>query len=247
MFGIGPNMNPQKCCYFTSVYNLHLFARDSTYKVSVMLVLCCNIIKHVNIWWLNLTLLVYDDECCICLQHLQRLSPQEWLLPIVVLGLEIYARTNRFLRLFGCLKATMERLLTKLITYPGAVYFSTKKNINVKKTLCPHIPSLSEKQLQHHSWTLDIRRKKFKTVQSLSWASHGCLQTTKQSINSANYFVLFSGDLTGIRWRVLHMFTALAAFVSTRVTLAYSCVTSAVNICNTRHRIPVRSPENSTK
>jgi hypothetical protein len=23
------------------------------------------------------TLLVYDNECCICLQHLQRLSPQE--------------------------------------------------------------------------------------------------------------------------------------------------------------------------
>jgi hypothetical protein len=37
-------------------------------------------------------------------------------------------------------------------------------------------------------------------------------------------FVLFSGDLTGIRWRVLHMFTTFAAFVSTRVTLAYSCV-----------------------
>ena len=54
------------------------------------------------------TLLVYDDECCICLQHLQRLSPQEWLLPIVVLGFDIFARTNRFLRLFGCLKATME-------------------------------------------------------------------------------------------------------------------------------------------
>jgi hypothetical protein len=41
------------------------------------------------------------------MQHLQRLSPQEWLLPIVVLGLEISARTNRFLRLFGCLNATM--------------------------------------------------------------------------------------------------------------------------------------------
>jgi hypothetical protein len=49
------------------------------------------------------TLLVYDDECCICLQHLQRLSPQEWLLPIVVLGFDISARTNRFLRLFGLL------------------------------------------------------------------------------------------------------------------------------------------------
>ena len=38
-------------------------------------------------------------------------------MPIVVLGLEISAHTNRFLRLFGCLKATMaweaqERLWT---------------------------------------------------------------------------------------------------------------------------------------
>ena len=41
------------------------------------------------------------------MQHLQRLSPQEWLLPIVVLGLEISVRTNRFLRLLGCLNATM--------------------------------------------------------------------------------------------------------------------------------------------
>jgi hypothetical protein len=49
-----------------------------------------------------LTLLVYDDECCIFLQHLQRLSPQEWLLCIVVLGFDISARTNRFLRLFSC-------------------------------------------------------------------------------------------------------------------------------------------------
>jgi hypothetical protein len=53
------------------------------------------------------TLLVYDDECCIYLEHLQRLSPQAWLLSIVVLGFDISARNNRFLRLFGCLKATM--------------------------------------------------------------------------------------------------------------------------------------------
>ena len=53
------------------------------------------------------TLLVYDDECYICLQHLQCVCPQEWLLSIVVLGLDISARTNRFLILFGCLKATM--------------------------------------------------------------------------------------------------------------------------------------------
>jgi hypothetical protein len=44
------------------------------------------------------------------------------------------------------------------------------------------------------------------------------------AINSTKYFVLFSGDLTSIRWRVLHMSTTFAAFVSTGVTLPYSCV-----------------------
>jgi hypothetical protein len=53
------------------------------------------------------TLLVYDDECYLCLQHLHCLCPQEWLFPIVVPGLGISARANRFLTLFGCLKATM--------------------------------------------------------------------------------------------------------------------------------------------
>ena len=43
------------------------------------------------------------------------------------------------------------------------------------------------------------------------------------AINSTKYFVLYSGDLTGIRWRALHMSTTFAAFVSIRVTLAYSC------------------------
>ena len=75
-------------------------------------------------------------------------------------------------------------VLTKLITSPGAVYFSTKKNRNVKEPLVSSHIIPSEKQLQHHSWALDIRRKKFKTVQSLSWSSHGCLQTTKQSEKS---------------------------------------------------------------
>ena len=42
-------------------------------------------------------------------------------------------------------------------------------------------------------------------------------------INSAKYFALFSGDFTGIRWRVLHMSTTFAVFVSTLVTLFYSC------------------------
>jgi hypothetical protein len=45
---------------------------------------------------------LYNDERCICLQHLLCFSPQEWLLPIVVLGLEISPRTNRILRLLGC-------------------------------------------------------------------------------------------------------------------------------------------------
>ena len=58
-------------------------------------------------------------------------------------------------------------------------------------------------------------------------ATNGTLKNVNNictlAINSAKYFVLFSGDLTGIRWRVLHMFTAFAAFISTSVTLAYSC------------------------
>ena len=66
-------------------------------------------------------------------------------------------------------KVLSRKVLTKLITYPGAVYFSTKKNINVKKNLCPHIPSLSEKQLQH----IGHPSKKFpncpKSFLSLPW------------------------------------------------------------------------------
>ena len=38
-------------------------------------------------------------------------------MPIVVLGLEISARTNMFLRLFGCLKATMGGLGKTLYIY----------------------------------------------------------------------------------------------------------------------------------
>jgi hypothetical protein len=43
------------------------------------------------------------------------------------------------------------------------------------------------------------------------------------AIKSTQYVVLFSGDLTSIQWRVLHVSTTFAAFVSTEVTLAYSC------------------------
>ena len=59
-------------------------------------------------------------------------------------------------------------------------------------------------------------------------ATNGTLKNVNNicslAINSTKYFVLFSDDLTSIRWRVLHMSTTFAAFVSTWVTLAYSCV-----------------------
>jgi hypothetical protein len=54
-------------------------------------------------------------------------------------------------------------------------------------------------------------------------AIHWTLQTVNTictlAINSTKY-VLFSGDLTGIRWQVLHMSTIFAVFVSTGVNIA---------------------------
>jgi hypothetical protein len=78
--------------------------------------ICCTVnCKSANI--------IYILECSVCglqyigeskqpfhkrlTEHRSDLTPQEWLLSIAVLGLAISARTNRFLRLFGCLKATM--------------------------------------------------------------------------------------------------------------------------------------------
>jgi hypothetical protein len=59
-------------------------------------------------------------------------------------------------------------------------------------------------------------------------ATNGTLKNVNNictlAINSTTYFVLFSGYLSSIRWRVLHMPTTFAAFVSTGVTLAYGCV-----------------------
>ena len=40
--------------------------------------ICTLAINSANILYcFPVILLVYDDECCICLQHLQRVSPQE--------------------------------------------------------------------------------------------------------------------------------------------------------------------------
>ena len=78
-------------------------------------------------------------------------------------------------------KILSRKVLSKLITSPGAAYFSTKKNRNVKEPLVSSHTTHVWETASHYSWALDIRRKKFHTVQSLSWASRGCLQTTKQS------------------------------------------------------------------
>ena len=80
-------------------------------------------------------------------------------------------------------KALSRKVLTNIIVSPGTVYFSTKKNRYVKEPLVSShtIPFCEIASWMVYSWALDIRRKKFQAVQSLSWASHGCLQTTKQS------------------------------------------------------------------
>ena len=61
-------------------------------------------------------------------------------------------------------------LSRKLITSPGAAYFSTKKNRNVKEPL-----------LSSHTIRRTSVEKNSKLSKSPSWASHDCLQTTKQS------------------------------------------------------------------
>ena len=79
-------------------------------------------------------------------------------------------------------KALSRKVLTQLITSPGAVYFSTKKNRNVKEPLVSsHTIPVCETASTPFVSMGNPSKKKFKTVQSLSWASHGCLQTTKQS------------------------------------------------------------------
>jgi sulfur relay (sulfurtransferase) DsrF/TusC family protein len=53
-----------------------LEATNGTLKnVNNICTLAINSTKYLNCF--PVTLLVYDDECYICLQHLQRLSPQE--------------------------------------------------------------------------------------------------------------------------------------------------------------------------
>ena len=55
-------------------------------------------------------------------------------------------------------------------------------------------------------------------------ATHWTRQTVNTictlAINSTKYVLLFFGDLTGIRWQVLHMSTIFAVFVSTGVNIA---------------------------
>jgi hypothetical protein len=60
-------------------------------------------------------------------------------------------------------------------------------------------------------------------LEATNWTLKNANNICTLAINSTNYLFLFSGDLTGIRWRVLHMSTTFAVFVSTWVTLAYSC------------------------
>jgi hypothetical protein len=66
-------------------------------------------------------------------------------------------------------------------------------------------------------------------------ATHWTLQTVNTictlAINSTKYVLLFSGDLTVIRWQVLHMSTIFAVFVSTGVNIAdHTSFISSLNI-----------------
>ena len=65
-------------------------------------------------------------------------------------------------------------------------------------------------------------------------ATHWTLQIVNNigtfAIYSTKYVLLFSGDLTGIRWQVLHMSTTFAVFVSTGVNIAYSCVRLTIHV-----------------
>ena len=78
-------------------------------------------------------------------------------------------------------KVVSRKVLAKFIITPGAAYFSTKKNRNVKEPLVSshNIPVWEKASTPFVS--IGHRRKKIQTVQNPSWASHGCLQTIKQS------------------------------------------------------------------
>ena len=78
-------------------------------------------------------------------------------------------------------KVLSRKVLTKLITSPGAVYFSTKKNRIVKEPLASsHTIPVWETALTPFVG-IGHPSKNIQTVQSISWASYGCLQTIKQS------------------------------------------------------------------
>jgi hypothetical protein len=71
-------------------------------------------------------------------------------------------------------------------------------------------------------------------LEATNWTLKNVNNICTLAINSTNYLVLFSGDLTGIRWRVLHMSTTFAVFVSTGVTLAYRCAGLEISVRTNR-------------
>ena len=79
-------------------------------------------------------------------------------------------------------KVLSRKVLTKLITSPGAAYFSTKKNGNVKEPIVSsHTIPVWETASTPFLGIGHPSKKIPNIVQSLSWSPHGCLQTTKQS------------------------------------------------------------------
>ena len=72
-------------------------------------------------------------------------------------------------------KVLSRKVLSKLIASPGAAYFSTKKNRNVKEPLVSsHTIPVWETALTPFVG-IGHPSKNIQTVQSISWASHGCL------------------------------------------------------------------------
>ena len=69
----------------------------------------------------------------------------------------------------------------QIIWKEGAAYFSTKKNRNVKEPIVSSHTTTVWETASTPFMSIGYPSTKIQAVQNLSWANHGCLQTTKQS------------------------------------------------------------------